>query len=213
MTIIIIIIIIVIIIITIIIIIIIIIKNHSSKCRELAQQVHSRGSHAFTHTVTSTQLQPLCNCAKRQLSYYRIWNFFCVLVFWLNAGSHLCFGFFFYQQNWIPLLPDLYKASWCNVQHKSGQLLFPLPLFVDGCHLTGDVTVDGSSDVCSSDAVGQSPSAEDAGVCVCLDPPPMGETVAQRPTADHCDTDLRVGHAAVSLGREEHVAIPSAKYS
>ena len=34
--------------------------------------LHSRGSHTFTHTLTSTQLQPLC--AKRQLSFYRIWN-------------------------------------------------------------------------------------------------------------------------------------------
>ena len=35
---------------------------------------HSRGSHAFTHTLISTQLQP--RCAKRQVSYYRIWNAF-----------------------------------------------------------------------------------------------------------------------------------------
>ena len=33
---------------------------------------HSRGSHAFTHTPTSTQLPP--RCVKHQLSYYRIWN-------------------------------------------------------------------------------------------------------------------------------------------
>ena len=36
------------------------------------QQAHSHGLHAFTHTLTSTQLQP--DCEKRQLSYYRIWN-------------------------------------------------------------------------------------------------------------------------------------------
>ena len=50
--------------------------HHGSKRRELAQHTHSRGSHAFTHTltVTSTQLQPLR--AKRQLSYYIIWNRF-----------------------------------------------------------------------------------------------------------------------------------------
>ena len=46
--------------------------HHGSKRRELAQHAHSRGSHAFTHTPTSTQLQR--HCAKRQLSYYRIWN-------------------------------------------------------------------------------------------------------------------------------------------
>ena len=46
--------------------------NHGSERRELAQHARSRGSHAFTHTLTSTQLQPLG--AKRQLSYYRIWN-------------------------------------------------------------------------------------------------------------------------------------------
>ena len=42
--------------------------NHGSKRRELVQHTHSRGSHAFTHTLTSTQLQP--RGAKRQLSYY-----------------------------------------------------------------------------------------------------------------------------------------------
>ena len=46
--------------------------HHGSKCRELAKHAHSRGSHAFTRTLTSTQLQP--RCAKRQLTYYRIWN-------------------------------------------------------------------------------------------------------------------------------------------
>ena len=39
---------------------------------ELVQHTHSRGSHAFTHTLTSTQLQP--RGAKCLLSYYRIWN-------------------------------------------------------------------------------------------------------------------------------------------
>ena len=39
---------------------------------------HSHGSHAFTHTRTSTQVQPLC--VKRKLSYYIIWN------------RHLCEG-------------------------------------------------------------------------------------------------------------------------
>ena len=51
--------------------------RHCSKRRELAPYAHSRGSHAFTHTFTSTQLQPLC--AKRQLSYYRSWNQFFML--------------------------------------------------------------------------------------------------------------------------------------
>ena len=42
--------------------------HHGSKRHELAQHAHSHGSQAFTHTLTSTQLQPLG--AKRQLSYY-----------------------------------------------------------------------------------------------------------------------------------------------
>ena len=65
----------------IIMIIIIIMKNfnrrsshshHGSKRGELRKHAHSRGSHAFTHTLTSIQLQP--RCAKRQLNYYIIWN-------------------------------------------------------------------------------------------------------------------------------------------
>ena len=44
--------------------------NSSKRCK-LAQHAHSHGSNAFTHTFTSTELQ---TCAKRQLSYYRIWN-------------------------------------------------------------------------------------------------------------------------------------------
>ena len=48
--------------------------HHGSKRRELAQHAHSHGSHAFTDTLTSTRLNPLC--AKRQLSCYRIWNRF-----------------------------------------------------------------------------------------------------------------------------------------
>ena len=43
-----------------------------SAATELAQHAHSRGSHAFTDTLISTQLQP--RCAKLQLSYYIIWN-------------------------------------------------------------------------------------------------------------------------------------------
>ena len=39
--------------------------HHGSKRRELVQHGHSHGSHAFTHTVTSTQLQP--RGAKRRL--------------------------------------------------------------------------------------------------------------------------------------------------
>ena len=47
--------------------------QNGSKRLELTQHAHSCGpSHAFTHTPTSTQLQP--RCAKRQLSYYRMWN-------------------------------------------------------------------------------------------------------------------------------------------
>ena len=67
-------------IITIIIIIIIIMKNFNrrsclcSKRRELAQDAHSQWIARINslHTLTSTQLQPLC--AKRQLSYYIIWT-------------------------------------------------------------------------------------------------------------------------------------------
>ena len=51
---------------------------HGSKCRKLVQHAHSGGLHAFTHTLTSTQLQP--SCAKRQLSYNRIWNPFFLKV-------------------------------------------------------------------------------------------------------------------------------------
>ena len=50
-----------------------------SKRRELAQHAHSRGPHTFTRSVISTQLQP--RCAKRQLSYYRIWNQFFILFY------------------------------------------------------------------------------------------------------------------------------------
>ena len=46
--------------------------HHGLKRHKLAQHTHTRGSHAFTYTVTSTQLQP--RCAERQLSYNRIWN-------------------------------------------------------------------------------------------------------------------------------------------
>ena len=41
-------------------------SDHGSKSRKLAQHAHSLGSHTFTHTRTSTQLQPL---SKRQLNY------------------------------------------------------------------------------------------------------------------------------------------------
>ena len=41
--------------------------HHGSKRRKLPQHTHSHGSHAFTHTLTSTQLQP--RGAKHQLSY------------------------------------------------------------------------------------------------------------------------------------------------
>ena len=39
----------------------------AANCRNT--HMHSRGSHTFTHTLTSTHLQ-----LKRQLSYYIIWN-------------------------------------------------------------------------------------------------------------------------------------------
>ena len=41
--------------------------HHGSKRCELAQHTHSHGLHAFTHILTSTQLQP---CAKLQRNYY-----------------------------------------------------------------------------------------------------------------------------------------------
>ena len=41
---------------------------HGSKLRVLAQHAHSRGTHAFIHTLTSTKLH--ARCAKRQLSCY-----------------------------------------------------------------------------------------------------------------------------------------------
>ena len=43
-------------------------SHHGSKRLKLAQHAHSHGSHAFTRTLISTQLQP-CG-AQRQLSYY-----------------------------------------------------------------------------------------------------------------------------------------------
>ena len=42
--------------------------HHGSKRHELAPHEHSHGSHAFTNTLTSTQLQP--RGVKHQLSYY-----------------------------------------------------------------------------------------------------------------------------------------------
>ena len=50
--------------------------HHGSNRRELAQHAHSHESHAFIHTLTSTQLQP--RGAKRKLSYYvsvHAWSF------------------------------------------------------------------------------------------------------------------------------------------
>ena len=59
--------------------------HHGSKRREPAQHAHSRASHAFTHTLTSTQTQPLC--PKRQLRYYRIWNQIFILKVPEGGGS------------------------------------------------------------------------------------------------------------------------------
>ena len=55
--------------------------------REMAQDAHSRGSHAFTHTLIPTQIQPRC-AKKHQLSYYRIWN---RILFWryLREGEQI----------------------------------------------------------------------------------------------------------------------------
>ena len=47
--------------------------HHGSKRHELAQHVHSRGSHAFTHILLSTQLQP--RGTKRQLERSAITEF------------------------------------------------------------------------------------------------------------------------------------------
>ena len=61
----------------------------AQKRSELAQHAHSRGPHAFTYTLTSTQLQP--RGAERQLSYYMIWYF---QIFILNVpegeGANRC---------------------------------------------------------------------------------------------------------------------------
>ena len=62
--------------------------HHGSKCRELAQHAHSSGSHAFTHTLSPTQLQP--SGAKHQLSYYRIWNQIFILKVSALLGHRLC---------------------------------------------------------------------------------------------------------------------------
>ena len=48
--------------------------HHGSKCRELAQHAHSHISHAFTHTLTSTQLQP---CGAQLLVFSAYWVFSC----------------------------------------------------------------------------------------------------------------------------------------
>ena len=61
--------------------------HHGSKRRELAQH----GSHAFTNTLTPTQVQP--SCAKCQLSYYIIWNRFYFLFLegtWGMGGKPMC---------------------------------------------------------------------------------------------------------------------------
>ena len=52
--------------------------HHGSKRRELAQQrgAHSRGSPAFTHTLTSTQLQPPCSDAPAQLLHNLEYHFY-----------------------------------------------------------------------------------------------------------------------------------------
>ena len=50
--------------------------HHGLKRCELSQRAHSHWSHAFTHTLTSTQLQP--RVVKHQLSYYfsvHAWSF------------------------------------------------------------------------------------------------------------------------------------------
>ena len=60
--------------------------HHGSKRLELAQDAHSRGSHAFTHTRTSTQLQP--RGVKRLLSYCRIWNRVFILKVHEGGGAN-----------------------------------------------------------------------------------------------------------------------------
>ena len=58
---------------------------HGSKRCELGQHAHSRGSHAFTHTVTSPQLQP-CG-AKRTLCY------------WASSAMHAVWGMCYSDQS------------------------------------------------------------------------------------------------------------------
>ena len=60
--------------------------HHGSKRRELAQHAHSRRSHALTHTLAPTQLQP--RYAKCQLSYYIIWNQICNLKVPEGGGAY-----------------------------------------------------------------------------------------------------------------------------
>ena len=56
--------------------------HHGSKRHELAQHTHFSGSHAFSHTLTSTQLQPIGYCtAEVGIDY---WN---IMVTWYNYCS------------------------------------------------------------------------------------------------------------------------------
>ena len=56
--------------------------HHGSEHREqLAQHAHSRGSHAFTHTLPSVQLQPRCAKAPAQLLLFSAyWDFSCLEI-------------------------------------------------------------------------------------------------------------------------------------
>ena len=64
---------------------------------------HSRGSHTFTHTLTSTQLQPLST--KIQLNYYKSWNH---ILFWryLREGE---------QPEYPEKTPDSLPANWYHI--------------------------------------------------------------------------------------------------
>ena len=76
--------------------------QNSKRC-ELAQHTHSRGSHAFIHTLTSTG-----NCAKCQLSYYtyRIWNDFFIFKVPERGGSKL---------KYPEKTPDSLPANWYHI--------------------------------------------------------------------------------------------------
>ena len=69
---------------------------------------NSRESNTFTHTLTSTQLQP--RCAKRQLSYYRFWNNYFIKI---KTNPYTIFIWFFRAViSFYPSRSQLSVAEW-----------------------------------------------------------------------------------------------------